>query len=408
MANRASIGVVFAIILIDMLGFGLVMPVLPSLIMDLGHMPVDSAAVWAGWLGAGYAAMQFVFAPVIGNLSDRYGRRPVLLAALFAFGVDYLVMGFAPSLWWLVAGRILAGVTGASWSAGYAYIADISPPEKRAANFGLMGMAFGIGFILGPALGGLLGVISPRLPFFAAAGLAFANVAVGLVVLKESLPPENRRAFEWRRANAFAALKALRHQSGSVLWFVAALGMWQLAHIVYPAIWAYVAIAAWGFDQKTIGLSLAVVGLTSALVQGVGLRYVAPRLGERTAVIIGVGAFVISAVLYMFVSSTAAIYAVIAIGAFQGFIQPSIAALNSRAVDASSQGELQGATQSIGSIAAIFGPPLYAGVFAKFSGPTALTQVPTMPFVVAAGFSLITLMLFLRGARGLKMAPPAP
>jgi DHA1 family tetracycline resistance protein-like MFS transporter len=410
MPQRASIGVVFAIILIDMLGFGIVMPVLPSLIMDLGHMPVDSAAVWAGWLGAGYAAMQFVFAPVIGNLSDRFGRRPVLLAALFAFGVDYLVMGFAPTLWWLVAGRVLAGMTGASWSAGYAYIADVSPPEKRAANFGLMGMAFGIGFILGPAMGGLLATIGPRLPFFAAAGLAFANVLVGLAVLKESLPPQSRRAFDWRRANAFTALKALRHQSGSVVWFVAALGMWQLAHIVYPAIWAYVAIAAWGFDQKAIGLALAVVGLSSALVQGVGLRWVAPHLGERVAVLLGVISFGVAAVLYAYAGSTTAVYIAILIGAFQGFIQPSISALNSRAVDASSQGELQGATQSIGSIAAIIGPPLYAAIFAKFSGPSAIAQVPTMPLLVAAGFAVVTMLLFLRGARGMKLsgAKPAP
>lgn len=409
MPHRAGIGVVFAIILIDMLGFGIVMPVLPQLIMDLGQMPVDSAAVWAGWLGAGYAAMQFVFAPVIGNLSDRFGRRPVLLAALFAFGVDYLVMGFAPNLWWLVAGRVLAGVTGASWSAGYAYIADVSPPENRAANFGLMGMAFGLGFIFGPALGGLLGSVDPRLPFFAAAGLAFLNVTVGLFVLKESLAPEHRRPFDWRRANAFSALKALRHQSGAVLWFVAALGMWQLAHIVYPAIWAYVAIAAWGFDQKDIGIALAVVGLSSALVQGLGLRWVAPHLGEKVAVFLGIASFGAAAVLYTTATSTTMVYVAILVGGLQGFIQPSIAALNSRAVDASSQGELQGATQSIGSIAAIIGPPLYAAVFAKFSGPSAISQIPTMPLLVAAGFGLLTLALFLIGARRIKPTPsPGP
>ena len=409
MPNRASIGVVFAIVLIDMLGFGIVMPVLPQLIMDLGQMPVDSAAVWAGWLGAGYALMQFVFAPIIGNLSDRFGRRPVLLAALFAYGVDFLVMGLAPNLWWLVAGRILAGITGASWSAGYAYIADVSPPEQRAANFGLMGMAFGLGFVIGPALGGLLGSIDPRLPFFAAAGLAFLNVLTGLVVLKESLTPELRRPFDWRRANALSALKALRHQSGSVLWFVAALGMWQLAHIVYPAMWSYVAIAAWGFDQKAIGLALAVVGLTSALVQGVLLRLVAPRLGERISVALGVLSFGAATLLYLVAGSTAMVYIAILAGSLQGFIQPSISALSSRAVDASSQGELQGATQSIGSIAAIIGPPLYAAVFAKFSGPSALAQIPTMPFLVAAGFALVTLALFLRGARGLRLSQePAP
>lgn len=398
MPHRASIGVVFAIVLIDMLGFGIVMPVLPGLIMHLAHVPVDTAAVYAGWLGAGYALMQFVCAPVIGNLSDRFGRRPVLLASVLAMGVDYLIMGFAPALWWLVIGRIVAGMTGASWSAAYAYIADITAPEKRAQSFGLMGMAFGFGFIFGPAAGGLLGTFGPHVPFFAAAGLALANFALGFFVLRESLPPDRRRPFEWVRANAFASLKALKGQSATVLWFVAALGVWQLAHIVYPAIWAYFAIAAWGFGPKQIGLALAVVGISSALVQGLGLRLFLPKLGERRAVTLGVLAFAASAVLYAVAGSVPLIYAAILVGGLQGFIQPSIQALNSRAVDASSQGELQGATQSIGSIAQIVGPPLYSGIFAKFSGPSALVHLPAMPLLVAAGFAFVALALFLRGA----------
>ena len=399
MTHRATFGFVFAIVLIDMLGFGIVMPVLPGLIMDLGRMPIDSAAVWAGWLGAGYAAMQFVFAPVIGNLSDRYGRRPVLLASVLAMGIDYTVMGLAPALWWLVAGRIVAGITGASFSAAYAAIADVTPPEKRAASFGTMGMAFGFGFIAGPALGGLLGSIGPRVPFYAAGALAFANFAFGLVFLRETLAPENRRPFDWRRANAFAALKALRGQSGTVMWLVAALGVWQLAHTVYPAIWTYFAMAAYGFDVKQVGLALAVVGLTSALVQGLGLRWIAPWLGERAAVMLGVAGFAISAFLYWAATSTAMVYGAILVGSLQGFIQPSVQAINSRAVDARSQGELQGATQSIGSIAAIVAPPLYAGVFAKFNGPGAIAQLPAMPLLVAAGFSVIGLGLFLTGLR---------
>ena len=399
MPHRATFGFVFAIVLIDMLGFGIVMPVLPGLIMDLGKMPIDSAAVWAGWLGAGYAAMQFVFAPIIGNLSDRFGRRPVLLASVLAMGIDYTVMGFAPSLWWLVAGRIVAGITGASFSAAYAAIADITPPEQRAASFGTMGMAFGFGFIAGPALGGLLGAIDPRMPFYAAGGLAFANFLFGLVFLRETLAPENRRPFDWRRANAFAALKALRGQSAATIWLVAALGVWMLAHTVYPAIWTYFAMAAYGFDVKQVGLALAVVGLTSALVQGLGLRFVAPWLGERGAVLLGVAGFAGSAVLYVVATSTAMVYLAILVGSLQGFIGPSIQAINSRAVDARSQGELQGATQSIGSIAAILAPPLYAGVFAKFNGPGAYAQLPAMPLLVAAGFSVVGLGLFLAGLR---------
>lgn len=408
MPHRASIGVVFAIVLIDMLGFGIVMPVLPQLIMDVGHIPVDSAAVYAGWLGAGYAAMQFVFAPILGNLSDRYGRRPILLAALLGYGIDYAVMGFAPTLAWLVVGRFFAGVTGASYSAAYAYIADITPPEKRAASFGLMGMAFGFGFIFGPALGGLLGTLGPRVPFYAAAGLAFVNFLIGWVVLKESLAAENRRPFDWRRANAFAALKALRGQSATVLWFVAALGVWMLAHTVYPSIWAYFAIAAYGFDAKDIGLALAVVGVSSALVQGLGLRWVAPRLGERGAVLLGIAGFLASVALYAVATTIPMIYTAILVGGLQGFIGPSISALNSRAIDAKSQGELQGASQAIGSIASIVGPPLYAGVFAQFSGPRAIAQFPAAPLIVAAAFSLVTLALFLGGERRLPARVAAP
>ena len=402
MPHRASLGFVFAIVLIDMLGFGIVLPVLPGLIMQLGGMTIDDAAVYAGWLGAGYAAMQFVFAPIIGNLSDRYGRRPVLLASIGAMAVDYVLMGLAPALWWLVIGRIVAGITGASFSAAYAYIADVTPPEKRAQSFGLMGMAFGLGFIIGPAAGGLLATLGDRAPFHAAAALAAANFLFGLAFLKESLTPENRRPFSLARANAFAAMRALRGQSTTVLWFIAALGTWQLAHIVYPSIWAYFAIEAYGYDQKQVGIALAVVGLSSALVQGLGLRLIAPRLGERWAVAIGVASVCVSAVLYLVATSDAVVYLAILIGGLQGFIQPSISAMNSRAIDARSQGELQGAVQSIGSIAAIVGPPLYAGIFARFSGPQAIAQIPAMPLLVSAVFSLAALALFLAGASRLK------
>ncbi len=394
-------GFVFAIVLIDMLGFGIIMPVLPGLIMNLGDMNIDEAAVFAGWLGAGYAATQFLFAPVIGNLSDRFGRRPVMLASVLAMAIDYVLQGMAPALWWLVIGRLAAGMTGASYSAAYACIADITPPEKRAANFGLMGMAFGFGFIAGPAIGGILSEFGERAPFYAAAALAFANFLFGLFFLRETLAPENRREFRWRQANAFSALKALRGQGATVLWFIAALAVWQLSHIVYPAIWSYFAIAAYGFSQREVGLALGMVGLTSALVQGFGLRFIAPRMGEKWAVATGVIGVCLSSVIYAAATSTAMVYVAITVGALQGLIQPSISALNSRAVDARSQGELQGAVQSIGSIASIIGPPLYAGIFAKFSGAQAIAPFPSMPLFVAAFFALIALGLFLAGARRL-------
>lgn len=400
--HRASFGIVFAIVMIDMLGFGIVIPVLPGLIIDLTGVDIGTAAEYAGWLSAGYAAMQFVFAPVLGNLSDRFGRRPVLLAAVLMLGLDYLLQAVAPTIWWLVVGRLLAGITGASFSAAYAYIADVTPPEKRAANFGMIGLAFGFGFVVGPALGGLLGSISPRLPFYAAAALALTNFVFGLFFLKESLAPENRRPFDWRKANAISTLKALRGQSPTVLWFVAALGMWQLAHVVYPAVWSYFAIAAYGFSVRDVGLALAMVGLTSALVQGVGLRWALPKLGEQRAVVLGVVGLCISAILYTIAREYWHVYLAIAIGALQGFVQPPIAAYNSRVVDARSQGELQGAVQSIGSIAAIIGPPIYTQALARFSGPDAIIDLPGMPMLISAGFALITLALFWKAASLLK------
>lgn len=398
MTHRASLGFVFAIVLLDMLGFGIVIPVFPGLIMHLARVSITQAAEYAGWLGAGYAVMQFVFAPVIGNLSDRFGRRPVLLAAVFALGLDYLLQAFAPAMSWLIAGRIIAGITGASFSAAYAYIADVTPPEKRAASFGLMGMAFGIGFVAGPALGGLLGTLGPRVPFMAAAGLSLANFLFGFFTLRESLDADHRRPFDWRRANALSSLRALKGQSAQVLWFVAALGAWQLANVVYPAIWTYMAIAAYGFSTKAVGLALAVVGLSSALFQGLGMRTLLPRLGETRAVVMGVVSLCVSAVLYCLAADVWQVYLAIVVGAFQGAVQPSISAMNSRAVDARSQGELQGAVQSISSIAQIIGPPLYAQTLARFSGPGAVINLPTMPMLVASAIAVVALVLFLKGA----------
>jgi DHA1 family tetracycline resistance protein-like MFS transporter len=405
MPHRASLGFVFAIVLIDMLGFGIVIPVLPGLIMHLAHVTISVAAGYAGWLGAGYAAMQFVCAPIIGNLSDRFGRRPVLLASICALGLDYLLQWGAPVFGWLIIGRLLAGVTGASFSAAYAYIADVTPPEKRAASFGLIGMAFGVGFVVGPALGGILGSFEPRLPFLAAALLALANFVFGLVFLKESLPRENRRPFDWRQANALSSLRTLRRQNETVLWFVAALVVWQLAHIVYPAVWSYMAIAAYGFTARQVGLALAMVGFSSALVQGFALRRALPILGERRAVMLGVAGLVGAAVLYVLgTSSIWLVYCAIAVGALQGFVQPSISGLNSRAIDAKSQGELQGAVQSVVSIAQIVGPPLYAQTLAHCSGPDAWIALPTMPMLLSAAFAMVALGLFLKGASKLEKA----
>jgi DHA1 family tetracycline resistance protein-like MFS transporter len=401
MTHRASLGFVLGIVLIDMLGFGIVIPVFPGLIMHLAHVSITQAAQYAGWLSAGYAAMQFVFAPVIGNLSDRFGRRPVLLAAVLALGLDYLLQAFAPAMSWLVAGRIIAGITGASFSAAYAYIADVTPPEKRASAFGLIGMAFGIGFVVGPAAGAAWHAGAARAVH---GGLRAQprQFRVRLVHLARSLDADHRRAFDWRRANALSSLAVLKGQGRQVLWYVAALGVWQLANVVYPAIWTYFAIAAYGLSTKAVGIALAVVGLTAALFQGVGMRYLLPVLGERRAVIVGVISLGLSALAYAWATHIWQVYLAIAIGAFQGAVLPSISAMNSRAVDARSQGELQGAVQSIGSIAQIVGPPLYAQALARFSGPQAIADLPAMPMLLAATIGFVSLALFLKGAAGEK------
>lgn len=407
MQHRASIWFVFTVVLIDMIGFGVIMPVLPRLIMQLGRIDVGAAAVWAGWLGAGYAAMQFIFAPIIGNLSDRFGRRPVLLAALLGYGIDYAVMGFAPSLGWLVAGRMIAGLTGASYSAAYAYIADVTPPDQRAQGFGKMSMAFGFGFIIGPALGGLLGEMDLRLPFFFAAALALINFLFGLLFLKESLAPENRRPLRLAQANTFSALKALSGQSSTVLWFVAALTLWLLAHLVYPTIWSYFAIAAYGWSEGMIGFSLMLVGVSSALVQGFVLPRLIPRIGEVRSVVVGVSAVVAVSLVYVVTRNQYVVLAAILFNGLQGLVMPSINALNSRAVDARSQGELQGATQAIGSLAQIVGPPFYTMLFAHFTGPAAPVRFPAAPLVASAVIAVAMLALFLTGARRLRRAAPA-
>ncbi|WP_420606989.1 TCR/Tet family MFS transporter [Novosphingopyxis sp.] len=397
-ARGASLVFVFLVVLIDMMGFGIIMPVLPALITDLTGGSIAEAAVDAGWLAFAYAGMQFLFGPVMGNLSDRFGRRPVLLACLGMYGIGYAMMGWAPTLAWLYAARIVTGVTGASFSVAYAYIADITPPERRAQNFGLIGMAFGVGFIFGPALGGILGEFGTRLPFFAASGLAAINFLFGLVMLKESLAQDKRRPFSLIRSNALSAMRALGGQNRVVLWYAAALVFFTTSGIVYPVIFAYYAIQAFGWTELTIGLSLALVGVGAALVQGGLIRIVVPRIGERRAVLIGFGAMLSANIIYCFATVPWLIFVAIPIGWFQGLIQPSVTGLMSRAVDDRRQGELQGATSSLNSLAAVVGPPLFTAAFFLFTQDSAPVYWPGAPYAVASVFALVSLALFWRGS----------
>ncbi|MFK7842499.1 MAG: TCR/Tet family MFS transporter [Sphingorhabdus sp.] len=398
-AAKSSLVFVFLVVLIDMLGFGIIMPVLPKLITSITGETISDAAVYAGWLAFAYAAMQFIFGPIIGNLSDRFGRRPVLLGALGGYAIAYTLMGFASSLLWLFAARIIAGIMGASFSTAYAYIADVSPPEKRAQNFGLIGAAFGLGFIIGPAIGGILGEYGTRLPFFGAGALAALNLVFGFFMLKESLPPEKRRPFQLARANAVVALKALSGQNKVVLWYAAALTVWMTAHVVFPIIFAFYLIESFDWSELLVGLSFAAIGLGAAIVQGFLIRVLVPRIGERNSVILGAATMAVSCAFYVIASPEHAwlIFIAIPIGAMQGLFQPSINGLMSNAISDDTQGELQGAVASLQSLASVVGPPLFAAVFAAFTVAGSSFYLPGAPFGLAGIVSLVALAIFLRG-----------
>lgn len=393
--NRA-LAFVFVTVLIDAIGFGIVIPVLPGLIVSLTGRSLAGAAEVSGWIMFLYASTQFVCGPVIGGLSDRFGRRPVLLASLMAFGMDYLAMAFAPTLAWLIAARLVAGVTGASFPTAYAYIADISPPEKRSANFGIVGMAFGFGFIIGPALGGIVAQYGERLPFMLAAGLALANVAYGYFVLPESLKPDNRRAFDWRRANPVGALLRLRAAHPRVLLLALTVLLWTLGYQALYATWNYFGIERFGWTPGEVGWSLAAVGLSGALVQGVLSRRLIPRYGQRNIVVAGVTSATAGYLIYAFAGAGWMMYVGIAVSMLQGLVFPSLQGMMSAGVAPSEQGELQGAVSSIQSLSSILGPPLMTGVFARFSGNGAPVYFPGAPFLLAAGFSAVALLIFFR------------
>jgi DHA1 family tetracycline resistance protein-like MFS transporter len=397
--HRRAFVFVFIAVLVDSIGFGIILPVLPGLIMQLTGVTVDGAARYGGWLSFVYALMQFFCAPVLGNLSDRFGRRPVLLFALLALGLDYLIMGVAPVIGWLFAGRMIAGIAGASFTPAYAYIADVSPPEKRAQNFGLMGAAFGMGFILGPAIGGLLGGFGPRAPFFAAALIALANTLFGFFALPESLPRESRRPFEWARANPIGTFTEIRKYP-FVAWMIGALFLWQLGHQVLPSTWAFYTISKFGWTTAQIGYSLAFVGMVMAISQGVLTRVLIPRLGgERRAVAVGMLFAILAYLGYGFADQGWMMYAVSLTTVLVAISYPAMNALMSQHTPPNAQGELQGAVASVYSLSSILGPPLMTQVFGYFARPDAPVDFPGAAFVTAAALTLASFLLYLRAVR---------
>jgi len=369
---RHAVPVVLLILLLDAIGFGIVLPVLPNLIVHLAHVTVAEASRIAGYMLVAYAGTQFLAGPVIGNLGDRFGRRPVLLACVLAFSIDYGLMAAAPAIGWLFLGRLVAGIAGASYGPANAVLADVTPPEQRARVFGLMGAAFGGGFILGPALGGLLAGFGTRTPFIVAATLTGLNFLWILFSLPETLDAKDRRPFEWRRANAFGSFAPLLQQSAAVP-LIAVMLLWQFAHQVYPSTWAFWAVLKFNWTSAQIGWSLAAAGLSMAIAQALITGHAVARFGEQRSIVIGLLVGGLSFALYAFVPSGWMVYPIIAFSALQGLVYPSTNALLSQMTDASNQGALQGGMASVASVAAIAGPlgmtqALAAGAEHGFAG----------------------------------------
>jgi MFS transporter, DHA1 family, tetracycline resistance protein len=369
-------------VMIDSMGIGLILPVMPALLEEVGGLTLAEAAIWGGILTTSYAVMQFLFSPVIGNLSDRFGRRPVMLVSLAVMAADYLVMAVAGSLWLLLAGRIVGGTAAATHSTANAFMADISAPHEKAARFGLVGAAFGAGFVVGPLLGGLLAEFGTRAPFYAAAGLAAANLVFGFLVMPETLPARLRRPFEWRRANPFGAFLSVGRLPG-VRRLLSMFFLYQVAFMVYPAVWAYFATARFGWEPRMIGLSLASFGIAMAVVQGGLIRVILRHLGERNTVIYGL-VFNFFAFLALGIVESGTVALILTpLTALGAVVTPALQGIMSRTAPDNAQGELQGVVSSTASLAMVLSPLIMTQVFAAFTAPGAGVFLPGAPFLVS-------------------------
>lgn len=384
---KAAIGFIFITLLIDVTGLGLIIPVLPKLIEQLVHGGISEASKWGGWLTFAYAIMQFLFSPVLGNLSDQYGRRPILLLSLLGFGIDYIFLALAPSIGWLIVGRIIAGITGASMTTATAYIADISTNENRAQNFGMIGAAFGLGFIIGPVMGGILGEYGARLPFVVAAILSLVNALYGYFVLPESLSKENRRPFEWKRANPLSSFIRLKKYP-SIDGLIGSLILIYLASHSVQSTWTFINIAKFNWSEATIGYSLGVVGILVALVQGVLIRFVNPKLGNEKSVYIGLLLYSGGLILFAFASQTWMMFVFLIPYCLGGIAGPALQSIISGKVPSNEQGELQGALTSLISATTIIGPVIMTYLFAHFTQQNAPVHFPGAPFLLGAALML--------------------
>jgi DHA1 family tetracycline resistance protein-like MFS transporter len=383
---------IFITLLIDVIGIGIIIPVVPALIEKLTGEGISVAATYGGWLTFAYAVFQFIFAPILGALSDRFGRRPVLLFSLLGLGMDYIFQAFAPTIFWLFIGRMIAGITGASFTTATAYIADISTPEKRAQNFGMVGAAFGLGFIIGPLIGGFASAGGTHVPFLVAAGLSLINFIYGYFVLPESLSLKVRRRFEWKRANPIGSLKQLNKHP----LVMGLLGSFVLLFIASHAVqsnWVYYTVYKFQWTEKEVGLSLAFVGVVIAIVQGGLIRFIMPKLGQHNAIYIGLLLNMISLVLFGFANQGWMMYAILLPYALAGIAGPAIQGIMSSKVSANQQGELQGGLTSVMSLTSIVGPLIMNNLFAYFTMASAPFLFPGAPFMAGAIMVLVALFL---------------
>jgi DHA1 family tetracycline resistance protein-like MFS transporter len=392
---RAAVVFILINVFLDAMGIALIIPVMPDLLTEVQGGSLGNAALWGGILTTAFAIMQFLFGPMLGSLSDRYGRRPVLLVALVVSSLDYLVMAVAGSIWLLLAARMICGITAATQSTASAYMADISKPEDKAANFGLIGAAFGLGFVLGPLIGGLLSTFGTRAPFYAAAALMALNFLFGYIVLKETVTDRIRRPFTWQRANPVGAFASVSRLAGiGPLIFV--YFIYSVAFNVYPSVWAFFTIERFKWDAATVGLSLGLFGLCMAIVQGGLIRWILHRLGERGSVIYGhifdMGVFA----LIGFIRNGTAALIMAPVSALGAVITPALQGIMSKAVDDDAQGELQGLLSSANALAMIIAPLMMTSTFAYFSGPNAPVYLPGAPFLLAGVLMIGSLAVFLR------------
>ena len=391
-ARGAAVAFIFVTILLDMLALGLIMPILPKLVESFVDNDTAQAARIFGVFGTAWALMQFLFSPILGSLSDRFGRRPVVLLSNFGLGLDYVLMALAPSLIWLFVGRVISGITSASISTAFAYIADITPAERRAAVFGKVGAAFGAGFIIGPAVGGLLGDFDPRLPFWVAAGLSFANTMYGLLILPESLPRDRRASFRWKSANPIGALHLLR--SDRILAGLSVTNFFaQLAHAVLPSIFVLYATYRYGWDSKTVGVTLAMVGVCTMVVQGAGIGPIVRVFGERRSLLLGLFCGAAGFFIFAIAPTGPLSWLGIPVMSLWGVSGAAIQALMTKRVAADQQGQLQGANSSVQSISQLLGPFLFTLTFAYFIGAQTPLHLPGAPFYLASALVLLALVI---------------